>query len=81
MALKQQHIDNRQLAHVAVFLELLADFRPDGRYGHIQRVHGLDLGRLFTRDSSLVGSAIVLLSSKPGSRWIVLWQVDRRRKA
>jgi hypothetical protein len=29
-----------------VFLKLLADLGADNRYGDVERVHGLDLGRL-----------------------------------
>lgn len=43
VALKQQHINDRQLADVAVLLKFLADLRADGGYGHAQGVHGLDL--------------------------------------
>ena len=47
MALVQKHIHDRQLADVAVLLELLADLGADGGHGHAQRVHGLDLRGLY----------------------------------
>lgn len=47
MALVQKHIHDGQLADVAVLLELLADLGADGRYGHAQGVHGLDLRGLY----------------------------------
>lgn len=46
MALEEEHIHNLQLADVAVLLKLLADLRADGGHGHVQGVHGLDLGGL-----------------------------------
>ena len=46
MALVEQDIDSIQLANVAVLLEFLADLGTDGGYGHVQGVHGLDLGGL-----------------------------------
>lgn len=47
VALVQKHIHDRQLADVAVLLELLADLGADGGYGHAQGVHGLDLRGLY----------------------------------
>lgn len=46
VALEKKHINDLQLADVAVLLEFLADLGTDGGYGHVQRVHGLDLGGL-----------------------------------
>lgn len=47
MALEKEHINNLQLANVAVLLELLANLGADGGHGHVQRVHGLDLWGLY----------------------------------
>lgn len=44
VALVEQNINDAQLANVAVLLELLADLGTDDGYGHVQGVHGLDLG-------------------------------------
>jgi hypothetical protein len=55
VALEQQDIYGTELLHVAVFLELLANLGADGGYGHVQRVHGLDLGGLF-------GSILLIVS-------------------
>lgn len=46
VALVEQNINDAQLADVAVLLELLADLGTDDGNGHVQRVHGLDLGGL-----------------------------------
>jgi hypothetical protein len=46
VALVEQNINNVQLADVAVLLELLANLGTDDGNGHVQRVHGLDLGGL-----------------------------------
>jgi hypothetical protein len=56
MALEEQHVNGGELANVAVLLELLADLGADGGYGHVQRVHGLDLGGLWAYNQvSLTG--------------------------
>lgn len=47
VALEQQDVDDAELAHVAVLLELLADLCADGGNGHVQGVHGLDLRGLY----------------------------------
>lgn len=47
IALEQQHINSAQLLDIAMLLELLADLCPDGGYGDVEGVHGLDLGGLF----------------------------------
>lgn len=47
MALEEQDVNSGELANVAVLLELLADLGADGGYGHVERVHGLDLGGLY----------------------------------
>jgi len=53
MALEQQHIDDLQLAHIAVLLKLLADLGPDRRHGDVERVHRLDLrGLLFLENDN-----------------------------
>lgn len=46
IALEQQHVDSTQLLDVAVLFKLLADLRPDRGHGNVERVHGLDFGRL-----------------------------------
>lgn len=46
VALVEQNINDVQLANVAVLLELLADLGTDDGYGHVQGVHGLNLGGL-----------------------------------
>lgn len=43
VALVEQNVHNGQLADVAVLLKLLADLCANGRNGHVQRIHGLDL--------------------------------------
>lgn len=47
MALEQQHINGAELLDVAVLLEFLTNLGADGGDGHVQGVHGLDLGGLF----------------------------------
>lgn len=47
VALEQQDVDDAELAHVTVLLELLADLCADGGHGHAQGVHGLDLRGLY----------------------------------
>lgn len=47
VALEKEHIHYLQLTNIAVLLELLADLGADGGHGHVQRVHGLDLGGLY----------------------------------
>ena len=47
VALVEQHINSVQLANIAVLLEFLTDLGTDSGYGHVQRVHGLDLGGLY----------------------------------
>ena len=44
--LHKQHIDDAELIHEAVALELLAHARADRRDREGDRVHGLDLGSL-----------------------------------
>ena len=44
--LHEQHIDNAELIHEPVALELLAHARADRRDREGDRVHGLDLGSL-----------------------------------
>lgn len=43
---EQEDIDSLQLLDVAVSLELLSHLCADGRNGHVERVHLLDLGSL-----------------------------------
>lgn len=47
VALEDQNVNSRELADIAMLLELLADLGANGGYGHVQRVHGLDLGGLY----------------------------------
>lgn len=62
MALGEQHINDLELIHVSMALELLTDLGSDGRHGDVQRVHCLDLGRLFNHPSvsEIVPRAFVL---------------------
>lgn len=46
MVLREKHIDCLHVVDVSVLLEFLSDLRPDLRNGHVQGVHGLDLGAL-----------------------------------
>ena len=46
VAVEQQHIDRGELRDVSVSLELLSYLCADGRDGHVERVHLLDLGAL-----------------------------------
>lgn len=46
VAVEQQHIHRLQLRDISVPLKLLSDLGADGGDGHVERVHGLDLGRL-----------------------------------
>lgn len=46
MALEEQDIHHAHLVDITVLLKLLADLGADGGNGHVQRVHGLDLGGL-----------------------------------
>ena len=43
---EQEDINSLQLLDVAVSLELLSHLCADGRDGHVERVHLLDLGSL-----------------------------------
>lgn len=47
MALVQEHVDNLDLAHVAVLLELLSNLGAYGGHGEVQGVHCLDFGGLY----------------------------------
>jgi len=44
MALREQDVDRLYVVDVSVFLKLLPYFRADLGDGHVQGVHGLDLG-------------------------------------
>lgn len=44
VGLEEQDVDCVQLSDVTVSLEFLSHLCPDGGDGHVQRVHGLDLG-------------------------------------
>ena len=46
MAVVDEDIDGLELCDVAVALELLPHLGANGRDGHVQGVHGLDLGCL-----------------------------------
>jgi hypothetical protein len=46
MAVVDKDIDSLELCDVAVALELLPHLGANGRDGHVQGVHGLDLGCL-----------------------------------
>lgn len=46
VALEEQNIHHAHLVDVTVLLKLLADLGTDGGNGHVQRIHGLYLGRL-----------------------------------
>lgn len=48
MRVEQEDIDGLQLLDVAVSLELLSHLCADGRNGHVERVHLLDLGCLYS---------------------------------
>jgi hypothetical protein len=48
MALKKQHVNDGQLVHVSVALELLPDLGADCGDGEAEGVHGLDFGGLIT---------------------------------
>lgn len=47
MALGDQDVDDGQLVNVAMTFELLPDLCADGRDGHVQLVHSLDLRGLY----------------------------------
>ena len=47
VAVHEQHVHRLQLRHVSVPLELLPYLGADGGDGHVERVHGLDLGSLW----------------------------------
>lgn len=51
MALINEEVDGPQLGDVAVALELLSHLGANGGDGHVQGVHGLDLGGLVVRAS------------------------------
>jgi hypothetical protein len=46
MAVEQQDVGRFELVDVSVPFEFLSDLCADGRHGHVQRVHGLDLRSL-----------------------------------
>lgn len=46
VAAEEQHIDCLYLIDVSMPLEFLPHFGPQLGYGHVERVHGLDLGSL-----------------------------------
>ena len=48
MAFVDQDIDGLELCDIAVTLELLPHLGADSRDGHVQGVHGLDLGSLYS---------------------------------
>jgi len=47
VAVEKQHVHRIQLRDISVPLKLLSDLCADGGDGHVERVHGLNLGRLF----------------------------------
>ena len=49
MALENQNVDDRELVHVSVTLEFLADLCADGGHRDVKGVHRLDLGGLYDR--------------------------------
>lgn len=46
VAVVDEDVDGLELRDVAVALELLPHLGPDGGNGHVEGVHGLDLGGL-----------------------------------
>lgn len=59
MGVEEEDIDSLQLLDVTVSLELLSHLCADGRDGHVERVHLLDLGSL-GGIRGLIGQRIVL---------------------
>lgn len=48
MTVHEQHIHRLELRDEAVPLEFLPNLGANGRHGHVEGVHGLDFGGLWT---------------------------------
>jgi hypothetical protein len=58
VTVEQQHIHRLELIHVSMPLELLPHLRPKCRYGHVERVHGLHLGSLYSSSQHLAHGSV-----------------------
>ena len=67
MTVVDEDVDGLELCDVAVALELLPHLGANGRDGHVQGVHGLDLGSLESCASRQPGFLVsrVLTQSAP----------------